>query len=317
MELGQVEGGRTLPLGVVVGAPLSRQQHREYLIYTSFKNGCAITSIWWVLTHHTGWVEWSAFTLFYCLNMLGASLAMHRYFTHDAFKTSTPMRYLIAVLAQCAGMGSTLHWVADHRRHHSITDRPGDVHSPFFDGQGRKAVSVGKGLVHAHLGWAFDDCSTDLKIYGKGLLEDPVLRFAHRTRWLWFWVSGVVVPALWGWAFGGSWRHVLGTVLIAGGLRMLLALHGFAALNSVCHYWGYERFRGPWSAKNNAFVALISLGEGWHNNHHAHPRSASNSVRWWEIDVTYGVIVALEALGLVWDVHRMPKRDGATAKLVV
>jgi stearoyl-CoA desaturase (delta-9 desaturase) len=314
MNLDGVAADQALPLGVIVGAPLTRRQRREYAVYTLFKNGCAVTALWWILTHRTGWVEWSAFVLFYCLNLLGESLALHRYFAHEAFKTSTPMRYLLAALAQCGGYGSALHWVVDHRRHHSLTDRPGDVHSPFFDGQGRPARSVMKGFAHAHLGWAFDDCSTDLRIYGTGVIEDPVLRFAHRTRWMWFGISGLIVPALWGLCFGGTWQHVVGTVLIAGGLRMMLGLHAIAALNSVCHFWGYERFRGPWNAKNNPLVAFVSLGEGWHNNHHAYPRLANNSVRWWELDPTYAVILVLEMLGLVSDVQRMPRRDGTTAK---
>ena len=119
-------------------------------------------------------------------------------------------------------------------------------------------------------------------------------------------MSGVAITgaAMTGGASGGPWP---GTVLIAGALRMMLALHAFAALNSVCHTWGREPFQGPWQAKNNAFVALVSLGEGWHNNHHAHPRLASSGMRWWEFDPTFWVIRVLEALGLVWDVQRLPR----------
>ncbi|MEO1043880.1 MAG: acyl-CoA desaturase [Pseudomonadota bacterium] len=300
----------TAPMGVIVNAPLAKAQRKEYFVYTSIKNGGTLLALIWIATQPTDWVIWSAFFLFYCLNVLGESLAHHRYFTHGSFKTSTPMRYALAILAQCGVYGSALYWVADHRRHHSQTDQPGDVHSPFFDGEGKEPVSKLKGLAHAHLGWAFDNCSTDMEIYGKGLLEDKVLVFAHKTRWLWLFTSAFFVPALWGWAFGGTWNHVIGTVLVAGTFRMMLGLHAIALLNSVCHYWGYERFKGPHHAKNNWWVALVSLGEGWHNNHHAHPRAATTSTRWWEIDPTYWVIMVLEKLGLVWDVKRMPKDAG-------
>ena len=303
------------PRGVIVDAPLAKQQHRDYIVQASFKNGGMLAAFVWMATMGSGWVEWSAFALFYVLNVLGESLAHHRYFGHGAFKTSTPMRYALAILAQSGAYGSALYWVADHRRHHSLSDKPGDVHSPHYDGQ-RRALSRKEGFKHAHLGWAFDNCSTDLEIYGKGLMDDPVLVFAHRTRWVWFWTSGVIVPALWGLAFGGTWQHMVGTVLIAGSFRMVLGLHAISALNSVCHLWGTERFKGPWTAKNNWIVALVSLGEGWHNNHHAHPRAATTSTRWWEIDMTYWVILGLEKLGLVWDVKRMPKGDGSTARKV-
>lgn len=300
-----------VPFGVIVDGARSAAERKEYLIYTTFKNGGTLGAIIWIATMGTTWVQWSAFALFYVLNLLGHNMAHHRYFGHGAFKTSKPMRYFLAILAQCGGYGSALYWVANHRRHHSTTDEPGDLHSPYYDGQGRKLENAKKGFAHAHIKWAFDNTETDMDIYGKGLLADPALVFAHKTRWLWFWTSGIVVPAIWGFAFGGTWQAAVGTVLIAGAMRMMLALHAVGMINSVCHLWGSKRFEGNGKATNNWFVALVSLGEGWHNNHHAHPRAASNSARWWEIDMTFWVIRALEAVGLVWDVKRMPREaDG-------
>lgn len=306
-----------VPMGVIVDGQRSAAEKREYLIYTSFKNGGTLAALIWIAAMGTSWVEWTAFALFYVLNLLGHNMAHHRYFGHGAFKTSKPMRYALAILAQCGGYGSALYWVANHRRHHAHTDRPGDLHSPYYDGQGRPLESAKKGFAHSHIKWAFDNTETDMEVFGKGLLADPALVFAHKTRWVWFWTSGIIAPAIWGFAFGGTWQAALGTVLIAGAMRMMLALHAVGMINSVCHLWGSQRFEGHGKAKNNWFVALVSLGEGWHNNHHAHPRSASNSTRWWEVDMTFWFIRALEAVGLVWDVKRMPKAGTTQAKRVV
>ena len=306
------ETEEVVPMGVIPNSPQAKAEHKEFLVYTSFKNLGTLAAIAWIITQPTGAVEWSAFAFFYVTTMLGHNMAHHRYFGHGAFKTSTPMRYALAILAQFCGIGSALTWVANHRRHHALTDRPGDLHSPFFDGRG-KPLQGRKGFAHAQLGWAFDDCSTDMAIYGKGLENDKVLVWAHKTRWVWFWMSGIVLPAAWGYGFGGTWQHALGTVLIAGCMRMVVTLHIISMLNSVCHLKGYRRYDSPGKDRNNVIVALLDMGEGWHNNHHAHPRSANNAAVWWEIDMTYWVIRGLEFLGLVWDVKRMPKGDGAGA----
>jgi len=141
-----------------------------------------------------------------------------------------------------------------------------------------------------------------MALYGKGIVGDPVIEWAHRTRFFWFAFSVVIAPALWGWAFGGT-SAILGTVMIAGFLRGALALHAIAAVNSFGHCYGYQNFKVGDTSRNNLWLGYVTLGEGWHNNHHAHARAASNQVRWWEIDMTAWLIAALEAVGLVWNVQ--------------
>jgi fatty-acid desaturase len=123
MGFDEVDRDWAPPLGVIVGARISSEQHREYGVYATFKNGCAVTALWRILTHATGWVERSSFALFYCFNLLGESLGLHRYLTHAAFKTSPPMGYLLAILAQSGGYGSAPRWIAEHRRHHTPIPR--------------------------------------------------------------------------------------------------------------------------------------------------------------------------------------------------
>jgi stearoyl-CoA desaturase (delta-9 desaturase) len=296
---------RRARLGLIVGGPEARAKRREYAFYAITKNGGFLVAIWWILTQSSGWVEWSAFALFYLLNILSMSLAYHRYFTHRAFETSLPMRYALGILAQFGVYGSLLRWTADHRRHHAMSDRPGDIHSPYVDPHGTP-LAKWKGLSHAHLGWVFDNTTTDLAVYGRGLVHDPVMIFCHRTRYFWYAVSALALPALWGWALGGT-GAILGTILIAGFFRIQLALHAIAAVNSFGHRFGRERFSGNHSAKNNWFIALITLGEGWHNNHHEHPRAAGTGFVWYEIDPTGWLIRLMEKMGLVWNVRAAPR----------
>ena len=284
------------------GGPDAASRRREHLIYAAIKQGGALLALAYIVLEPTGWVEWSGFALFYVLNILSMSLGYHRYFTHKAFETSTPMRYVLAALAQFGVYGSLKRWCMDHRRHHSLSDKPGDIHSPYVDDYG-KAISGRAGLKHAHLGWAYGEAMTNPDLYGKGIVGDPVIEWAHRTRWFWFAFSAVIAPAAWGYLLGGP-GAVLGTIMVAGFLRLALALHAIAGVNSFGHRYGYQNFKDLDEARNNLFLGYITLGEGWHNNHHAHARAACNKVRWWEVDMTMWVIVALEKLGLVWNVQR-------------
>lgn len=291
--------------GIIVGGPGVKAKNREYTFYAVTKNLGFLAALVWVFTQPSGWVEWSGFALFYVLNILGMSLGYHRYFAHRSFETSKPMRYALGILAQCGVYGSLPKWVMDHRRHHARSDRPGDIHSPFVDGHGNR-LSGWKGIAHAQLGWVFHDTITDPEVYGKGLADDPVMRFCHRTRFFWYGVSALVLPALWGWALGGT-GAILGTVLIAGFLRTQLALHAIAAVNSFGHAFGSQRFRTSDTARNNWFIAWLTLGEGWHHNHHAHPRAANAGMAWYEIDPTAWLIRLLEKMGLVWNVRYAPR----------
>ncbi len=288
-------------IGVRFGTEAAVSRRREHLFYAMLKQGGAIAAVLYIFLVPTGWIEWTGFAFFYVLNILGMSIGYHRYFTHNAFETSKPMRYALAALAQFGVYGSLWRWVADHRRHHAMSDKPGDIHSPYFDGHGRP-LKGREGLKHAHLGWAYDDCMTDMDVYGKGVVDDPAIVWAHKTRYLWLFVSLLVLPAAWGFAFGGV-EAIIGTVMVAGFLRLALALHAIAAVNSFGHKYGRKRFEGKGEARNNWFIALLSLGEGWHNNHHEHPRAANAGMAWYEIDMTSWVIRAMEAVGLIWNVR--------------
>ena len=301
------EGKGSPHVGVLVGGPAARAQHIEYsIVFYLMQGGGGIAGLWWMFTHPTGWVEWSAFITSYLMINLGVGVGYHRYFCHRSFETSRWMQVVLAITGQMASMGSVINWVADHRRHHAFANVPGDPYGPTIDGYGRPQKGF-KAFWMCHLGWLHDNTTSDLAIYGKGITDDPLLQFCHRYRYVLAVVSMIVIPALWALAFGGP-EHVIGTVLIGGCLRCFIFSNGVAFNNSLAHWLGYRHFDERSGATNNWFSAILTLGDGWHNAHHAYPRVASNKVTWWEFDFNGSTIHLMERLGLAWDVQRrVPK----------
>ena len=290
-------------VGVLVGGPAARAQHIEYAIVFYLLQGAgSALALWWLFTHPTGWVEWSAFITGYLIINFGVGVGYHRYFTHRSFETSRWMQALMAITGQMASMGSIINWVADHRRHHAFANVPGDPYGPTIDGYGRPQEGF-KGFWMCHLGWLHDNTHSDLTIYAKGIADDPLLQFCHRNRYLLSLFSMILLPAAWGLVFGGP-EHVIGTILVGGCLRCFIFSNGVASNNSLAHRFGYRLFDEKSGSTNNWFTALITLGDGWHNAHHDAPRIASNQVKWWEFDFNGSTIHLMERLGLAWDVQR-------------
>jgi stearoyl-CoA desaturase (delta-9 desaturase) len=287
--------------GVLYDTHSARVKNTEHFFYLLTKNLPALAAIAWILTRPTGVVEWSGFAVFYVMNILSMSLGYHRYFMHRAFETSKSMRYAIAVFAQLGSFGSLRRWIVEHRRHHAHSDEPGDIHSPYYDDHGRSISGV-DGWKYAHLGWVFNNSITDESVYGKGRADDAAILFVDKYRIGIFLISVIGLPTLWALSFDSA-DAIIGTVLIAGFLRSVLALHAIASVNSFGHMYGSKRFDIRGEARNNWLIAVLTLGEGWHNNHHAYPRSASTSLAWYEIDMTGWLIWALQKSGLIWNVH--------------
>ncbi|WP_417615778.1 acyl-CoA desaturase [Parasphingorhabdus sp.] len=292
--------------GVIVGGEAGREKRKEYAIVFGSKIFGSIAAVWWMFTYDTGWVEWSAFIAGYIILMLGIVLGFHRYYSHKAFDTSVPMQYILGAMAQMSIQSSVLRWAADHRRHHAHSDEIGDVHSPWLDGRGRPTSKL-KGMFHSHFGWFMDDCVTDMSIYGKGLADNDVVLWLHKTRWFWLVFSLIIFPGVWGLVFGG-WDHVIGTILIGGYFRTFVVLQITLGISSYAHVVGSQRHtKGVGTARNSFIFSLLTFGEGWHNNHHKHPRASFQGMAWWEIDIAGYVLLLLEKMGLVWNVTRQPK----------
>lgn len=290
--------------GVIIGGPAARAKRIEYGILLSTMTFGAIGAVYWTLTQSTGWVEWSAFLFGFVLINMGVGIGYHRFFTHRAFEAGPKMRLAIGILAQMSTQHSVLKWAADHRRHHAFSDDVGDLHSPYIDGHGNK-MSKWKGLGIAHFGWLFDNTTSDMKVYGKGLIDDPQVMWCHKHRWSIAIFSVFIMPALWALAFGGP-EHIVGTILIGGLLRNFFFLNFVMGVNSIGHVFGSQRFDTKDGSRNNWFMAWMTFGDGWHNNHHQHPRAASSQIAWWEFDLNGQIIYLWEKMGLVWNVQRAP-----------
>ena len=293
--------------GVLIGTRAARKRIISYSIVLSLVAIGTIVSIWWIATHGVGWIEVSVFVLFYFLSAVGQGIGLHRYFSHKSFKTSKPIRFLLALIAAMSMQGSIVEWVGDHRRHHLRTDDCGDPHSPSID-EHCYAIKGWRGLLHAQLGWLFTDTSTDYTIFARDMLADRVVVFFSDTRLLWYFLSIIVLPGLFGYAFGGM-THAIGAILIGGTLRAAIFSQSVSALNSIGHTYGAVRFHAGDNSRNNALVAVFTLGEGWHNNHHRFPRNAFTGLAWYEIDILGATISLMEKLGLVWNVVRIAKID--------
>jgi stearoyl-CoA desaturase (delta-9 desaturase) len=254
-------------------------------------------------------VDVAIFFAFYVLTGLGVTVGFHRLFTHRSFKTRPAVRGALAILGSVAIEGPVISWVADHRKHHAFSDRPGDPHSPHVDhGSGLRGEL--RGFAHAHIGWLFRHDQRGARArYAPDLLRDPVVRFVDRTFVLWA-VGGMLLPFAVGAAIGGTVAAGL-TALLWGGLVRLFVLHHLTySINSICHVFGRRRFATTDESRNVFWLALPTFGEAWHNNHHAFPTSARHGLRRWELDPSAAVIRGLEVCGLAWDVVRIsPERQ--------
>ena len=241
----------------------------------------------------------------YVVTALGITIGFHRLLTHRAFQTYKPIEYGFAVLGSLAVQGSVMDWVADHRKHHAHTDEEGDPHSPHV-GHG----SGLKGLWHAHTGWLFEtQGQADWRRYARDLYEDRGMRWIGR-RFPLLALLTLALPALLGGLLHGSLEGALRGLVWGGLVRVFLVHHVTWSINSVCHFFGKRRFDVDDHSTNVAWLALPSLGEAWHHNHHAFPRAASHGLRWYELDPSGWIIRAMERVGWAWNVVRItPERQ--------
>jgi stearoyl-CoA desaturase (delta-9 desaturase) len=266
---------------------------------------------WLLWDRVLGWNDLFVFGLLYLLTGFGVTIGFHRLLTHRAFKTTRTVRAVLAILGSAAIEGPVISWVADHRKHHAFSDREGDPHSPHVDhGHGWRGAA--RGLLHAHVGWLFIHTHRGRRSrYAPDLLADPVVSWVDRTFLVWA-TAGLVAAFALGVLFGGRLRDGFTGLLWGGAVRILVLHHVTYSVNSLCHFFGRERFDTGDRSRNLGWLAPLSLGEAWHNNHHAFPTSAAHGLRRREFDPSAWVIRGLERVGLAWDVVRVsPERQAA------
>ncbi len=252
-------------------------------------------------------LHWRDVVIFLCMYIpigLGITVGFHRMLTHRSFKTWPWLRGLLAILGTAAIEGPVISWVADHRKHHAYSDRLGDPHSPHVDHGGGWRGAI-QGLVHAHVGWLFNHTQRGARErYAPDLLADPVINFVDKTFVLWA-LAGLIVPFLLGLLVGGTLGAGLTAMLWGGAVRVFLLHHVTYSINSLCHFFGRRRFQTGDQSRNLWWLAPLSLGEAWHNNHHAFPTSAFHGLDKRELDISGLTIAAMERMGLIWDVQRV------------
>ncbi|KAL5721416.1 hypothetical protein ACHQM5_005067 [Ranunculus cassubicifolius] len=260
-----------------------RQWALRDLIYASFIFGVHVLSLFAPFTF--SWAALgSGFILYLLTGVFGITLSYHRNLAHRSFKLPKYLEYLFAYFALHAYQGDPIYWVSTHRYHHKVTDTPRDPHSPV------------EGFWFSHIGWIFDVN----KILEKGgnyknapdLTGQWYYRFLQKTSLLHIFLLGFLLYMVGGFPF----------VIWGMGVRTVWAYHVTFAVNSVCHTWGHQAWDTGDLSKNNWVLSLITFGESWHNNHHAFEYSARQGLEWWQIDLTWYVIMGLEYLGLATDI---------------
>jgi stearoyl-CoA desaturase (Delta-9 desaturase) len=262
-------------------------------------------------TQFLGWTDLAIFLVMYVLCGFGVAIGYHRLLTHRAFCTSLPLMYLLAALGSMAVQGPVLKWVENEQRHHRYADRLGDPHSPHVDhGPGLRGVLWG--IWHAHAGWLWQKAPKAQAVkHASELRNVRGLRLIDKAYPL-FVVLSVAVPSLIGLAVSGSLRGALMGLLWGGLIRIVVQNNVIRFVDSFCHFFGRRRFATYDHSRNLSWLALPSLGEAWHNNHHAFPNSAVCGLRVWEVDPAGMVIHLMRVLGLAWDVVAISTEEQQT-----
>lgn len=246
-------------------------------------------------------VATAVFVVTLAVQVLGITLGYHRLLAHRSFKTSRPVQFTLALFGVLACQNGPLWWVGHHRHHHLHADRQADLHSPRA------------GFLWSHVGWLFSPACVPLRPEQVAdLARLAELRWLERYYYLMNLGFGLMLYAL-----GEAWSRLdprAGTsgwqLLLWGGvLSTVCVYHIIWSANSFCHRFGTRRFATPDDSSNNLVVALLTFGDGWHNNHHRCPYSARHGFRWWEIDLNYALLKLLERLRIVWDLKLPPQRD--------
>ncbi len=275
------------------------------IVWLAFVHAAAIAAFWFF--------SWEGLVLTVALHWLtggmGICFGFHRYFTHGSFRTFPAVRYVLAILGGLAGEGSAVDWVANHRKHHALSDQEGDPHSPH------------DGAWWSHVLWigvTANDHNQEkhLQRWVPDLVKDKTLRFIGNMFIPFHFLLGFMLIGLGyaygAWAYSMPWYYAMSFVTWGMFARLVFVLHSTWFVNSASHMWGYRNYETTDDSRNNWWVAILTYGEGWHNNHHAYPRMANHGHRWWEFDMTFWAVRICQRLGLVWDVVDYRHRNDQT-----
>lgn len=280
--------------------PLRTPQKIHALAIVIIPLGGVIAAIALAATNGVTAVDFGLLIVMYSITMLGISVGYHRLFSHRSFKAITPVRAALGIAGSLAAQGSPVYWVSNHRRHHQYTDKPGDIHSPYY--KDVEQMGIVQGFWHSHMGWTFGHKMTNALLFAKDLYRDPAIMRVNRLYYLWVFL-GLAIPFVIGGALTQTWIGAISGFLWGGLVRIFLCYHFTNGIDSVTHIFGRQVFKTGDYSTNNVWWAMPTMGEGWHNNHHAFPSSAIFGLKWWQIDLGAWLVRGLEKLGWVWNVN--------------
>ncbi len=268
-----------------------------------------------VLLPYTGLhgVDIGLLVIFHILSFLGLEVGYHRLFSHRAFQATIPVQVILAILGATAVQGGVVHWVAQHRLHHRYSDQSEDPHSPHLHGNG--VLGIAQGLWFAQIGWVLQGKVPNVTFWARDMLRSSAIAKVNQLQQVWV-VVGILLPSILDGLITQSWMGALRGLLWAGFVRVLITQHTLGATNSFGHLCGNRMFEAKDRSTNNIWMVLPSLGQAWHNNHHAFPSSAVAGFYWWQIDPSTWLLRALEKAGWVWDL-KVPNKAMLNAKRIV
>jgi stearoyl-CoA desaturase (delta-9 desaturase) len=267
-------------------------------------------------TAAVGFVDIGLLLAMHVIAGIGITVGFHRMLTHRSFETKAWVRGLLTAFGSLAIEGRPTDWVADHRRHHAYADEEGDPHSPHVGHEDPGFWNAMKGAWHAHIGWLFKEGKSSAKRFAPDLLKDRTVMAVDR-QFPWFILLALVIPGVLGFLLtGGSWWGALTGMFWGGAVRIFITHHVTWSVNSICHMFGRRPFKSSDQSTNNWLLAIPTLGEAWHHNHHAFPTSAFHGLKRWQkaMDPSGWVVWFLEKTGLAWNVKRVSEAQMA-AKL--
>ncbi|MFE5474895.1 acyl-CoA desaturase [Nocardia sp. NPDC056541] len=291
---------------------IHRLQRRHFLLFDILPIIGTVVAFAFLLVRPFGVLEFALLFGMWLLTGLGVTVGYHRLFTHRTFKAAPWVTWVLAILGSMAGQGPVISWVALHRRHHEYSDREGDPHSPNLAGDGLRGAL--RGLAHSHFLWMRRHEYPNVVHYAPDLIKDRNL--VRIARLYYYWVGlGLLIPTVIGGLVTMSWTGAVSGLLWGGLVRIFVLEHIVWAINSFLHMFGTRRYESRENSHNGGVFALATLGESWHNNHHAFPESPSFGLDWYRLDPGFWLIRTLAFCGLAWDL-KMPSAERMAAKRI-
>jgi stearoyl-CoA desaturase (delta-9 desaturase) len=290
---------------------LHRIQRTHFLLFDILPLLGTVVALALLFYRPLTWLDMTLFFIMWLLTGIGITAGYHRLFAHRSYRTSNAVSVMLVILGSMSGRGSMISWAAMHRRHHEVADKPGDMHSPNLHGD--SFWQKVHGFLHSHYSWMVKHDYPNVAHYTPDLIRNQSLVWASRHYMTWV-VLGLVIPTVIGGVASASWWGALTGFLWGAVVRMFIVEQSMSALNSFLHLIGSQPFKMDENSRNNMLLGALVWGEGWHNNHHAFPNSASFALKPYAFDLGYWFIRGLSALGLAWDV-RVPTRDQIKTKI--